>query len=400
LSTEAAVYSVACLALAFWISLRLIHIIALFYGWYRLHRKRGLSPPEERPLPGVSILKPLIDSVDPSLFQNLETFFTLDYPRYEVIFCVQEADDDRLKMFIDSLCSKYPKVDAQAFYGGEAVGVNPKVNNMQPGYAAAKYELVLVSDSGIRMQEDTLTDMVACMGEGVGLVHQMPYAYDRPGIPATLEKVYFGTSHARIYLTASFLGVNCATGMSALMRKDVLDKAGGIKAFGKYLAEDYFMAQKFHDEGYSIVISSQPALQNAGDSSVVIFQNRITRWTKLRSAMCPHTILLEPLSECMLLGCLTAWAVDFLFRWDPVTFFLVHVLLWFIMDWLLLLIVQNGSLPFNRFEFLVTWLFREISAPYLFFLAQLNPAIQWRSKYFRLRWGGLVEPLGEKSAVL
>ncbi len=82
---------------------------------------------------GVSILKPLVDSVDPSLFQNLETFFTLDYPKYEIIFCVQDPDDARLKMYVDSLIRKYPKVETQVFYGGEDVGINPKVNNMQPG---------------------------------------------------------------------------------------------------------------------------------------------------------------------------------------------------------------------------------------------------------------------------
>lgn len=69
------------------------------------------------------------------------------------------------------------------------VGVNPKINNMQPGYLAAKHELVLVSDSGLLMKEDTLTDMVAHMTPDVGIVHQMPFTCDRKGWPAILEKV-------------------------------------------------------------------------------------------------------------------------------------------------------------------------------------------------------------------
>ena len=42
------------------------------------------------------------------------------------------------------------------------------------------------------------------------------------------------------------------------------------------------------------------------------------------------------------------------------------------------------------------WFYREISAPLLFALAQMEPNIQWRTKQFRLKWGGLVEALDKK----
>ena len=42
------------------------------------------------------------------------------------------------------------------------------------------------------------------------------------------------------------------------------------------------------------------------------------------------------------------------------------------------------------------WIYREISAPVLFIWAQIEPDIRWRNNYFRLKWGGLVEPLDRK----
>ena len=90
-------------------------LFSIFFSKWKLHRRKDLVQFTEKSLPGVSILKPLVNSADPSLFQNLETFFLLDYPKYEIIFCIQctESEDSRLKMYVDSLRNKYPSVQSK-----------------------------------------------------------------------------------------------------------------------------------------------------------------------------------------------------------------------------------------------------------------------------------------------
>ena len=137
---------------------------------------------------------------------------------------------------------------------------------------------------------------------------------DGAGLSSSLEKVFFGTFHARMYLNSDLFGINCATGMSALMRKELLDNKGGFDAFGCYLAEDFFFAQAvqassglqlcntmykqsqstlfctntiaatspivhllIQDQNYKLAVSHQPANQNPAESSVVSFQNRMSR---------------------------------------------------------------------------------------------------------------------------
>ncbi|GAU88156.1 hypothetical protein RvY_00904 [Ramazzottius varieornatus] len=368
-------------------------------------------------LPGVSVLKPLV-GIDQYLLQNLETFFTMAYPKFELLFCVPDESDAAI-MVVHSLMRKYPAVDARLFIGGENIGVNPKINNMMPAYRNAKYDLILVSDSAIMMREDTLLDMVSTMilpevdkkqsqsrlyclwrwvrnrgpTHGVGLVHQMPFSMDREefGFPACLEKVYFGSAHARIYLAADAVGINCPTGMSALMRKHLLENKGGMAAFGKYLAEDYFFAKAITDQGWGISISSQPAWQNSAVCDLAHFQDRLDRWAKLRFAMVPLATLLEPFQECVLLGILASLAVSFLTDMSALGIFLLHVITWFLLDWTLLRTVQFHRLSYSKLDFIISWIFREVTSPVLFAKALLRPQIKWKNGYYRLKWGGLAE---------
>ncbi|VDP90640.1 unnamed protein product [Echinostoma caproni] len=97
--------------------------------------------------PGVSVIKPLM-GVDSCLKDNLISHFTLDYPKFELLFCVQDEDDPVIPL-VNSLREQYPHVDAQLLIGGTPGIVNPMVHNMAPAYAVAKYELVWISTSRI-----------------------------------------------------------------------------------------------------------------------------------------------------------------------------------------------------------------------------------------------------------
>jgi ceramide glucosyltransferase len=303
-------------------------------------------------------------------------------------------------MVVNSLLDRYPLVSAQLFTGtSKKVGVNPKVNNMIQGYEAAKYENILISDSGLKIKEDTLTVMMGCLTETTGLVHQMPFICDREGFSGVLEKVYFGTQHAKMYLNADLLGINCVTGMSCLFRKHVIEDAGGFTYLGKFLAEDYYLGKIFIERGWRIRVCSQPAMQNAGHSSVVNFQARMMRWAKLRASLVPLTIILEPISESVILGAIVSWAVSVMFTWSPLAFFFVHILVWFLLDYLLLLVVQGGPLPFSKFEYVLGWVFREATSFYIMLRAHAQRHLTWRNRKYILHWEGIGEDFKTRTYV-
>ncbi|CAL8091767.1 unnamed protein product [Calicophoron daubneyi] len=365
-------------------------ILAIFTAKRIMHRKVERLPET----PGVSIVKPLM-GVDPFLRENLISHFQLDYPKFEILFCVQDENDSAIDL-VNSLRQDYPQVDAQLLIGGRPGIVNPMVDNMAPAYAAAKYDLVWISTSKIKVSTPMIWDMVEkSLDPNVALVHQSTFFADQPGFFGALEKVCFGCSISRNQLALNQLGVVCFVGMSYIIKKHMLDEIGGLEYYGKYLAEDFFISNTLHARGYRLVMSDFPCLQNIATTSFHAYLTRMVRWLRLRLRMLPLVAgFFEPITECITSGLMLAFALSYLFEFTFLHVLLAHFFIWISLDYILLCSVQNSKLPFGFPMFLLAWVVHEILVYVIFFKALLNPSlITWGRYSYRVFMGGLTTRL-------
>ncbi|CAH3133276.1 ceramide glucosyltransferase-like [Pocillopora verrucosa] len=379
--------------LLLWIVLALFQLISIATAKIHLHKSTPAVNNKE--LPGVSILKPLVGD-EPNLIKNLQGFFELNYPKYEILVCVQDELDPAVKI-VRQLMEAYPLVNSRLFTAAKTIGVNPKINNMNQGYKAAKYDLLWICDSNIKVHQGTLQELVSHMGPGVGMVHQLPFVANCMDFAACVDKVYFGTQHAFVYLLAYCFGLLCANGMSSLYSKPLLDELGGLEVFSCYIAEDYFMSKAIYKRGMKVVLSSDPAIQNPSTYSLVRFQQRMIRWTRLRLTMEPFPAVFEPFTESPIIGLMSCWAVWHLWEISFILFFVEHLAVSFLLDYILLRYIQgpNNSLP-PIWKLFLAWLFREYSFLIFFLQAACGREIEWRTSHFVLKLGGKAERLQEK----
>jgi len=106
--------------------------------------------------PPVTILKPL-KGLDDNLFDNLSSFCTQDYPEYEIIFCLQDFNDQAYKV-AKKVQDKYPGRSISIVVEKCHAGLNPKVNNLIPAYRKARHPYVLISDSNVMVDRNYLRE--------------------------------------------------------------------------------------------------------------------------------------------------------------------------------------------------------------------------------------------------
>jgi len=70
-------------------------------------------------VPGVTIIRPL-RGIDCNMYENLASSLRQDYPLFEVVFSVAQANDPAIAVVRD-LMKKFPNVDARLIIGKRVV---------------------------------------------------------------------------------------------------------------------------------------------------------------------------------------------------------------------------------------------------------------------------------------
>ncbi|MBG98829.1 MAG: ceramide glucosyltransferase [Solibacterales bacterium] len=203
----------------------------------------------------VSILKPL-SGLEKDLETNLRSFFQQDYREFEIVFAARHSDDPALGV-VHRLRKEFPSVQCRVLTTGNPPYPNAKVYSLDKMIKASRYDLLVMSDSDIRVGQNLLKTVVAeLQDEKVDLL-TCPYrAVPSHSFWSRLEAIGLNTEFLAGLLVARLVeGVRFAVGPTIVLRKKLIEDLGGFSRFGSYLAEDFVLGQVASERGYGVELS-------------------------------------------------------------------------------------------------------------------------------------------------
>lgn len=231
-------------------------LVLVATGRFR-RRQRGAAPARTiELLPAVTLLKPL-HGMEPHLRDNVESFFRQEYPAYEIVFGMRNQDDPAFSV-VREVSSRYPQVRVKTVFSGEPVWPNAKVYNLDRMLQAASHDVLVISDSDVRVETNYLRDVTRpLLDPEVGLVTCLYRGVHTGGLWSRLEALGMSVEMTSGVLVADMLeGMKFALGPTMATRRDALQAAGGMAELADYLADDFVLGRRIEAAGYKVVLSN------------------------------------------------------------------------------------------------------------------------------------------------
>jgi ceramide glucosyltransferase len=214
----------------------------------------GGAPPL-RDYPTISLLRPLAGAED-NTEASLRSVFEQDYPNFEVLLSVHQLSDPAFAI-ASRVMEAYPHIPSRLIVAGVSPFPNAKVWSLRALLPEAQNEIVIMSDSDIRIQPHGFTTIVSELSQPRVALVTCPYrAVGGPGFWSRLEALGLNTEFIGGVLTARMLnGMDFAIGCTIATTRSNLQAIGGLENLQRYLAEDFVMGSLTHQRGGIVVLS-------------------------------------------------------------------------------------------------------------------------------------------------
>jgi ceramide glucosyltransferase len=249
-----------------------------------VHRRNGPGLPFAPP---VSNIKPIHGS-DPDSYENFASLCRQDYPQFELLFCVGHKDDAAVPV-IQKLIRDFPERDIRIIYGSGRDGINDKVAKLARLASEAKYEVLVINDSDVRVQPDYFRTVVGPLqNPAVGAVTCLYVSTGETTFADNLQTIGMISDFFPSILVARQLdGVKFALGTTIATTRSNLRLFGGYESIENRPADDLLVGRLIAEQGLEVELLSY-AVETVPDYASLrdLFHKRL-RWIVVMRHMRP-----------------------------------------------------------------------------------------------------------------
>lgn len=346
-----------------------------------LQTQPGFTPP-------LTLLKPLHGD-EPGLEAHLATFFEQDYPQYEILFCARSAEDAGLAT-ARRVAACYPHISTKFLStGGQSDYINAKVASMEKMEAEATHEILVISDSDVRVTPDYLRAVALPFAdERVGAMC-CPYrgVAAEGGLWARLEAVGMSVEMtAGVLVARAMEGMQFVLGPTMAFRRETIRRMGGFQVTADYCADDFVLGNETYKMGQTVALSHHAIDHMVINASFVASLKHQVRWMKSTRFSRPKGHFGTALTFAIpygLLGAVAAAAMGHL-GWG------LALLGWSVATRLLLSVAVGRCVVEDKswFGLIVLYPLRDLMGFGFWVASYFGSKILWRGRVFQLLPGG------------
>lgn len=219
------------------------------WATWRFLRRRLATPSVA---PSVTILRPM-KGLDPEAAANLLSLCDQDYAGPVQIILGADSEGDPAVAAAQRLQAARPDRDIGIVADGTAHGTNRKLGNLINMAGQARGQVIVISDSDVRLPPGALSAFVAALQQpGVGLAYALYRGRPAGNIWSRLAALDINARFASSVVVGQALGAHPVLGPTMAIRADVLAKAGGFERLKDVLADDFELGRMVRAQGLSI----------------------------------------------------------------------------------------------------------------------------------------------------